>query len=236
MFQLFESSALCGPSLSPLPPPPQHKGQRQASTLGADIHSPRSEYSGVKSLILHWQEVPNSNGGSYGPAQEAEKMKETFANLGWRTEDFVIPLDDSSSRTSKFLKTWVDTAGHKELLVVYYVGHGCRSSKGPTPWPFGIAAHESHNAIIDWPAIRSILEAAQGDVVVFLNCCHGADAWTSRDLRCDKFKGRSGKVMVCLHEPSPDTASQHDLNSASSQLLSKTSLRILRRGVHSAHY
>lgn len=97
--------------------------------------------------------------------------------------------DDPVEKTTEFLKDWTRVLQSDELLVVYYVSHGHRSSRRPTPRPFGVARRggsRSDDANIDWP------------VVMLLNCCYGANAWVSRNLEEDGFKSLPGKVMVCL--------------------------------------
>ncbi|KAF3059805.1 hypothetical protein GL218_05012 [Daldinia childiae] len=122
--------------------------------------------------------------------------------------------DDPAEKTANILRGWTRESNFDELLVVYYVGDGSRSSRGPVPQPFRVARRDSSgnfDASIDWPVIHSVLEAAQCDIVMFLNCCHGADAWVSRNLEEDGFKGPPNKVMciiaatsenetVCMHE------------------------------------
>ncbi|KAI1659426.1 hypothetical protein F4813DRAFT_333324 [Daldinia decipiens] len=171
-----------------------------ASTLGSDINEQERRYRTVKAITLHWH-GEKFDSDPYGPAREAAELLAALSKWGWQTEDYYIMADDPAEKTAKFLTDCTRASQSDELLVVYYVGHGRESSKEPTPQPFGVArqgSSPSDDASIDWPVIRSVLEAAQCDVVMFLNCCHGADAWVSRNLEEDGFKGPPGKVMVCL--------------------------------------
>lgn len=158
------------------------------------------KYVKIKIITLHWQgEVLDDL--PYGPAEEAKMLTETFANWGWQTEDYMIPLEKTVERTKSFLRDAVKGSNSDELLVVYYVGHGGSYSKGPTSQSFVVGRQGSSDAdvvVLEWPVIRSVLEAAPCDVVMFLNCCHGAEAWVSRNLEQDKYIGPDGKLMVCL--------------------------------------
>ncbi|KAI0850268.1 hypothetical protein F5Y00DRAFT_35683 [Daldinia vernicosa] len=170
------------------------------SASDLNTNEARRRYRTIKAIVLHWDGEPLDN-GAYGPAQEAAKLVNTLSKWGWQTEDYWIMPDNPVEKTAKFLRDWTRASQPDELLVVYYVGHGRRSSREPTPQPFRITRggnRRGDDAIIDWPVIRSVLEAARCDIVMFLNCCYGADAWLSRNLEEDGFKGPSGKVMVCL--------------------------------------
>ncbi|KAI2777894.1 hypothetical protein F4815DRAFT_447903 [Daldinia loculata] len=99
--------------------------------------------------------------------------------------------DDPVEKNTEFLKDWTRVSQSDELLVVYYVSHGRRSSRRPTPRPFGVARRggsRSDDANIDWPVVRPVLKATQCDIVMLLNCCYGANAWVSRNLEEDGFK------------------------------------------------
>ncbi|KAI0161000.1 hypothetical protein GGR52DRAFT_562502 [Hypoxylon sp. FL1284] len=168
------------------------------SPLGLGDPSTR-RYRTIKTLTLHWQDEALDH-CAYGPAREARMLAKTFAEWGWQTEDYIIPVNNPAESIREFLKSKTDDSGGDELLIVYYVGHGFKSHQGPLSRPFavGTQGHSSTDPVVlEWPVIRSVLEAAQSDVVMFLNCCHAADSWVSRNLEHDEYIGPTGKVMVC---------------------------------------
>ncbi|OTB17739.1 hypothetical protein K445DRAFT_261991 [Daldinia sp. EC12] len=165
--------------------------QEELSLLGPETSQLGRRYRTIKAIVIHWHGEALDE-GNYGPAHEATKLAKTLADWGWQTEDYSIMPDNPVRETAKFLRDLTRASKSDELLVVYYVGHGRRSSIRPVPRPFRVARRGSSrgdDASIDWPIIRSVLEAAKCDVVMFLNCCHGADAWVSRNLQRDGFKG-----------------------------------------------
>ncbi|KAK6953157.1 hypothetical protein Daesc_005457 [Daldinia eschscholtzii] len=192
---------------------PQTGNQEETSVLGLDTSQLERRYCSIKAVVLHWY-GEDLDKGYYGPAHEATKLAKTLADWGWQTEDHFIMPDDPVKKTAKFLRGLTRESKSDELLVVYYVGHGRRSSRKPTPQPFSVARRGSscgNDASIDWPIIRSVLEGAKCDVVMFLNCCYGADAWVSRNLQRDGFKGPPGKVMCILAATSEnEIASIHE--------------------------
>ncbi|KAI1803543.1 hypothetical protein F4811DRAFT_524523 [Daldinia bambusicola] len=169
----------------------QSINQEESSILGLDPSQLERKYRTIKAVVLHWHgEALDQN--PYGPLHEATKLAETLADWGWPTEDYSIMPNDPVRKTAGFLRELTRASLPDELLVIYYVGHGRRSSTWPLPQPFRVArrgSSRSGDASIDWPVIRTILEAAECDVVIFLNCCHGADAWVSRNLQRDRFRG-----------------------------------------------
>lgn len=151
------------------------------------------KYSAIKTLTLHWEGEILDN-LPYGPAEEATMLTTTFANWRWKAEDYVIPLEDPAGSTEDFLRRMTEKSQRDELLVVYYVGHGGNSQ------PFMVArqgSEASEEVLLEWSAIHSVLEAADCDVAIFLNCCHGANASVSCDLDGKGFAGPAGKAMVC---------------------------------------
>ncbi|KAI1479578.1 hypothetical protein F4774DRAFT_381419 [Daldinia eschscholtzii] len=179
---------------------PQTGNQEETSVLGLDTNQLEKRYCTIKAVVLHWY-GEHLDKGYYGPAHEATKLTKTLADWGWQTEDHFIMPDNPVRKTAKFLRGLTRASKSDELLVVYYVGHGYRSSRKSTPQPFRVGRQDSpgsDDASIDWPIIRSVLEAAKCDVLMFLNCCHGADAWVSRNLQRDGFKGPPGKAMRIL--------------------------------------
>ncbi|KAI1390287.1 uncharacterized protein F4822DRAFT_401447 [Hypoxylon trugodes] len=174
---------------------------RQHDQIGRELPVPVSpfnkcgrSYRAIKALILYW-EGDSLNYEPYGPMLEAIALQTAFNGWGWPAEIYEIPFNDPVARTRKFLKKQTGNTGSDELLLVYYVGHGNRSSQGQ---PFSIYRDRPVDVddIVEWPVIRSVLEAAKCDVVMFLYCCHGADAWVSRNLVRDKYIGPCGKIMV----------------------------------------
>ncbi|KAI9151306.1 hypothetical protein HJFPF1_08508 [Paramyrothecium foliicola] len=180
------------------------------------VYSTRKTYSKIYAIVLHWEnEYLDSKG--YGPAQEAKKLVKACLKWGWHAKEYVIPNFDSLNRINEFLTDLTSNMTGSELLLCYYVGHGGKSSNGPAGKPFHIAQMSSKyhvNATIDWPIIRAVLEAAQCDVAMLLNCCHGEDAWVSRKLEHDKFTGPPGKIMCILAATRKDElAYSSELNS-----------------------
>ncbi|EHY52500.1 hypothetical protein ABEF92_006004 [Exophiala dermatitidis] len=90
---------------------------------------------------------------------------------------FKIPRGkDSHDLVNKKISDLVKEHGKKgELVIVVYAGHGMRPSWnhfGPAVW----ADRSSANQTVNWSEIQPLLENAECDTLIILNCCYAGNA------------------------------------------------------------
>lgn len=125
-----------------------------------------SRYDKVYVLFLSWE------GDLLGVSREIAELRDVFRHsYHYNTEEWHIPNIRSHNslvqRISEFLEDYED---RENLLIVYYAGHGCLNDDRQLVG----ACHATPT--MKWLGIQNMLEQAESDVLILLDCCAGASS------------------------------------------------------------
>ncbi|KAK4917448.1 hypothetical protein LTR49_014668 [Elasticomyces elasticus] len=153
----------------------------QRSSFVADfvinpVKSPRGNYTSVRCLLLWWAD------DNLNCSKDVRGMAAVLSDrYGYSIQAWQIPSGDSSRHLKRCVTDFAnDTKAEKELLVVFYSGHG---SAGDTSNPgaaegleWSATDRSDSPALARTPIQNGILAKASQDVLLILDCCYAGSA------------------------------------------------------------
>ncbi|KAG4431353.1 hypothetical protein IFR05_013167 [Cadophora sp. M221] len=129
--------------------------------------SPSYPYNGIRAVIISWDE---DDLDIYG---ELLGLEVAFKSLNFTsTKMFLIPNQDSFGALLVELQAQkLKASAEGSLLVVYYGGHGQLSSNRRLRLR---ANREPKSPSLDWISIQTLLECADVNVFLILDCCNAS--------------------------------------------------------------
>ena len=145
---------------------------------------PRSRYGQVEALLLGWAE------DDLGVHEEIDKLEKLLSSdFNFQTDSWRIPSDDAEDQLTQKLLSFRKGKYSNDLLILYYGGHACGTSKECT-W----AANRSENSPhLNWHNVQSLLLGSQASVLIILDCCFATLGAKSYEIGDNWFLGASAK-------------------------------------------
>ncbi|KAL9610414.1 MAG: hypothetical protein Q9167_004869 [Letrouitia subvulpina] len=148
------------------------------------LHS--GEYESVNVLLMHWED------DDLGCLEELNMVKSFFED-SWHYNVHILSIPSERSQAalqsdlSQFILLYGSTV--QSLLVIYYAGHGDPSlDRKRAIW----AAKRKEGPILNWYEVQPVVFAAEGDVLLILDCCYAAQAARGRESRTIELLAASG--------------------------------------------
>lgn len=140
-----------------------------AAAFPNEVPGGGSRYDNVHVLLLNWEE------DLLGVSVEIAELRDVFRNTyHYDTEEWHIPSNRSHNslvkRITEFLEACED---RKNLLIVYYAGHGRLNDDRQL---VGACHATPSSPTMKWLGIQNMLEQAESDVLILLDCCAGASS------------------------------------------------------------
>jgi hypothetical protein len=132
---------------------------------------------------------------------EIEKLNDVFeSDYGFDTEVWRIPGQNSHAKLNQKILNLIDTDDDPKdhLFIVYYGGHARLTHDRLLSWTRFVKQvftfskstrlmdrhswrvnHDKKYPTVQWSGIQNVLEQAESDVLILLDCCHSATATTS---------------------------------------------------------
>ncbi|KAL9629023.1 MAG: hypothetical protein Q9204_005515 [Flavoplaca sp. TL-2023a] len=133
---------------------------------------PRSKtcrYCDVCVLLLSWED------DDLGVAVEIDDLETVFRDIyGYRVERWKIPSTTShNSLVYRIMQVLRDFESSDKLLITYYGGHGFMNDDRQCVW---LSNQQPGASTLQWSSIQTMLEEAECDVLVLLDCCAAASS------------------------------------------------------------
>ncbi|KAL2048673.1 hypothetical protein N7G274_000585 [Stereocaulon virgatum] len=143
-----------------------------ASRSQAGHGDERPRYQEIHVLLISWED------DNLGVVKEISELREVFQKTYcYSTKEFQIPSHKSHNALAKQILEFVDEPESKEsLLIVYYGGHGYMNDDRQCIWS---CTGEADSATVKWFGLQTMLEQAQSDILILLDCCAAASSTTS---------------------------------------------------------
>ncbi|PMD37969.1 hypothetical protein L207DRAFT_431811, partial [Hyaloscypha variabilis F] len=134
----------------------------------------QATYHRVHALLITWG--PNDD---LRTSIEIGELRDLFQKTyHFTTEHFIIPPERSEQKLlKKIVNTWDEHADARDLLIVYYGGHGIIKS-GKNIWqawkekPSSATTERVITPELDWSEAQRSLMKADGDVLFIMDCCY----------------------------------------------------------------
>ncbi|KAI4257149.1 MAG: hypothetical protein L6R42_005834 [Xanthoria sp. 1 TBL-2021] len=137
--------------------------------VGAFPRAGRSRYCDVHVLLLSWED------DDLGVVSEVNDLDDLFREVyRYRTDQWRIPSTKSHNALARrILRSLAEADASDKLLIVYYGGHGFMNEDRQCVW---LCNHGPDAATAQWSSIQTMLEEADSDVLVLLDCCTAASS------------------------------------------------------------
>ncbi|KAI4128143.1 MAG: hypothetical protein LQ338_002880 [Usnochroma carphineum] len=128
-----------------------------------------SRYRNANVLLLSWEN------DDLGVATEVDELDEIFRDVyRYQTDQWRIPSNKSHNALVRRIMQALEKAESvDELLVVYYGGHGYMNEDRQCVW---LCNQQPEAATLQWSSIQTMLEEADSDVLILLDCCAAASS------------------------------------------------------------
>ena len=134
----------------------------------------QATYNRVHALLISW-----GQNDDLGTETEVEELKNLFENsYNFTAEKYIIPAASSEDRLEeKCIEVRRDHAGARDLLIVYYGGHGIFKGNKSIwhAWknkPTTATIQRETSPELDWTEVHRSLMKAQGDILFILDYCY----------------------------------------------------------------
>ncbi|KAI4101664.1 MAG: hypothetical protein LQ345_007406, partial [Seirophora villosa] len=142
----------------------------------------QSRYKHVRVLLLSWGD------DDLGVATEIAELQRVFdSSYHFQTYHWRIPSHRSHNALVRQVMQLLDESESRdELLIVYYGGHGKMNEDRQCVWIWYVKQHplvpgpplidspssqQANAATLQWSSIQTMLEEADSDVLILLDCC-----------------------------------------------------------------
>ncbi|KAK0102684.1 hypothetical protein ONS95_006286 [Cadophora gregata] len=138
-----------------------------------------SRYSCVSVLVLSWQDEDPRLPVSLEIAEVVRVFRDVY---NYNVEEWKIPSLGSHLALNRRIMAFVDPAPNdrEHLKIVYYAGHGRLTKTRLLEWTSLQDRSRSHaqsrNKPVQWSGIQVLLEQAESDVLILLDCCAAGTA------------------------------------------------------------
>ncbi|KAE8362732.1 hypothetical protein BDV27DRAFT_146740 [Aspergillus caelatus] len=141
--------------------------------LDAVTPTTQGYYHDVSVLALHWQNDEMGVG-----RLEAELINIFGRVYNFRTESYLIPVNNSYNSLTAKLLSWSNSRGGEHTLrIVVYSGHAQYAGTTDSKWYLAGRAGAAGNLVgarIDWRRISGVIDTMDGDVLYIFDCCSAA--------------------------------------------------------------
>ncbi|KAF8866141.1 hypothetical protein BDZ45DRAFT_333428 [Acephala macrosclerotiorum] len=138
----------------------------------------KTRYKKVSVLMLCWDdEDPN-----LPVSDEIKRLDDVFKNnFGFDTNVWKIPGRNSHAKLTQRILDLIDTEDDPKdhLFIVYYGGHAKLTHDRLLSWTSWRVNRDKKYPTVQWSGVQNVLEQAESDVLILLDCCHAATATTS---------------------------------------------------------
>ncbi|KAH8762783.1 hypothetical protein BGZ57DRAFT_828993, partial [Hyaloscypha finlandica] len=137
----------------------------------------KSRYTSVTVLVLSWQdEDPN-----LPVSLEISRLVDVFRNIyHFGVDEWKIPNQNSHWAVNQKIMTFVAPGPNdrEHLKIVYYAGHGRLTKTRLLEWISWQDKPRSRSRVqpVQWSGIQVLLEQAESDVLILLDCCAAGTA------------------------------------------------------------
>ncbi|KAL9008736.1 MAG: hypothetical protein Q9173_006169 [Seirophora scorigena] len=124
----------------------------------------QSRYKQVHVLLLSWED------DDLGVVTEIAELQRVFDfSYHFQTSHWELPSHKSHNALVRRVMQLLDESESGEkLLIVYYGGHGKMNEDRQCVW---ICNQQANAATLQWSSIQTMLEEADSDVLILLDCC-----------------------------------------------------------------
>ncbi|KAL5315687.1 hypothetical protein ACEPPN_016557 [Leptodophora sp. 'Broadleaf-Isolate-01'] len=150
-----------------------HIGLKQfGEALGAAAkavfpNTSKSRYTRVSVLMIQWEDEDPRLPVSI----EIEKLYDVFTKIyHFETEIWKIPDQGSHASTNRKILDFIENDSKDHLRIIYYAGHGELTKNRLLSWTSWRPTN-SKRPTVKWSGIQNVLEEAQSDVLILLDCC-----------------------------------------------------------------
>ncbi|KAI9785422.1 MAG: hypothetical protein M1816_000437 [Peltula sp. TS41687] len=166
---------------------------------GAYPKAGKSRYSAVHVLLLSWKD------DDLGVRLEVQRLEHVlWKGYGFSTEHWEIPSKASHIELGRRLLEFLSTYNNEDnLLIVYYGGHGYLNSNRQSIWLW-----QPNAPTVQWFAHQTMLEEAEADVLILLDCCHSIGSGG------DVTKGTKEIIAACGFETQAPGVGHHSFTSS----------------------
>ncbi|KAL8962147.1 MAG: hypothetical protein Q9193_001414, partial [Seirophora villosa] len=179
----------------------------------------QSRYKDVHVLLLSWED------DDLGVATEIADLRRVFDfSYHFLTSHWRIPSHKSHNALVRQVMQLLDESESRDkLLIVYYGGHGKMNEDRQCVWIWYVKQHllvpgppltdppsnqEANAATLQWSSIQTMLEEADSDVLILLDCCAaGSSAGGSG-------KGINQMIAACGFESFAPGVGEHSFTRA----------------------
>ncbi|KAI4271297.1 MAG: hypothetical protein LQ337_006122 [Flavoplaca oasis] len=118
---------------------------------------------------------PSWEDDDLGVAVEIDDLEKVFRDIyGYRVERWKIPSTTShNSLVYRIMQVLRDFESSDKLLITYYGGHGFMNDDRQCVW---LSNQQPGASTLQWSSIQTMLEEAECDVLVLLDCCAAASS------------------------------------------------------------
>ncbi|PVH81338.1 hypothetical protein DL98DRAFT_397218, partial [Cadophora sp. DSE1049] len=134
-----------------------------------------SRYSCVTVLVLSWQDEDPRLPVSLEIAELIRVFRDIY---NYDVEEWEIPSQSSHLALNRRIMGFVDPAPNdrEHLKIVYYAGHGRLTKTRLLEWTRSRSHNQSRVQPVQWSGIQVLLEQAESDVLILLDCCAAGTA------------------------------------------------------------
>ncbi|KAL8668875.1 MAG: hypothetical protein Q9168_006507 [Polycauliona sp. 1 TL-2023] len=128
-----------------------------------------SRYCDVYVLLLSWED------DDLDVVQEVDDLEQVFRDdYRYRVERWKIPSTTShNSLVYRMMQALRDFESDDKLFIAYYAGHGFMNDDRQCVW---LSNQRPGAATLQWSSIQTMLEEAECDVLILLDCCAAASS------------------------------------------------------------
>ncbi|KAI9729939.1 MAG: hypothetical protein M1834_006136 [Cirrosporium novae-zelandiae] len=158
-------------------------------TIAGHYRNRENGYSNVGSLLITWENDDMNTRGEVKALQSILRDKFHYA-----TDAFQIPSRRSETALVKKVSDFVNAYDDSDnLIILYYGGHGYVDEEYDGTEVLKISAREEGNGDIGDPGaffhdVLNLLKRTHSDVLLIVDCCFAARAFTNQELGRRKFE------------------------------------------------
>ncbi|KAL8706246.1 MAG: hypothetical protein Q9201_000683 [Fulgogasparrea decipioides] len=160
-----------------------------------------NRYREVYVLLLSWAD------DDLGVETEVTELEAVFQDVyGYRTGQWKIPSRTShNALVMRILQSLQDFESSDKLFIAYYGGHGYMNDDRECVW---LCNQQPGAATVQWSSVQTMLEEAECDVLVLLDCCAAASSGGNTG------KGVTKVIAACGFEAFAPGVGQHSFTSS----------------------
>ncbi|KAL8856804.1 MAG: hypothetical protein Q9178_006641 [Gyalolechia marmorata] len=159
-----------------------------------------TRYRRVYVLLLCWTD------DDLGVETELDKLEAVFQTVyHYTTDQWKIPSSSShNALVFRIMQVIQGFASKDELFITYYGGHGYMNDDRQCVW---LCNQQPGAATLQWSSIQTMLEEAESDVLILLDCCAAASSGGSAG------KGVTEVIAACGFEAPAPGVGHHSFTS-----------------------